>query len=131
MTNRSQAFRQAVLFIEQKDSESLHQLLGKYSDLLHNSEVVISDQPLIHHTLSYANFSGDEPDFWSTPECADILKRHGAVIDAKFCLRALSTADFPMIEWLRQENELPVCLRVVAALGQTKEIKNRGWVGNR
>ena len=29
-----------------------------------------------------------------------------------------------MIEWLRQENELPVCLRVVAALGQTKEIKN-------
>ena len=124
MTNRSQAFRKAVLFIEQKDSESLNQLLGKYSDLLHNSEVVISDQPLIHHTLSYANFSGDEPDFWSTPECADILKRHGAVIDAKFCLRALSTADFPMIEWLRQENELPVCLRVVAALGQTKKIKN-------
>ena len=124
MTNRSQAFRQAVLFIEQKDSESLHQLLGKYSDLLHNSEVVISDQPLIHHTLSYANFSGDEPDFWSTPECADILTRHGAVIDAKFCLRALSTADFPMIEWLRQENELPACLRVVASLGQTKELKN-------
>lgn len=98
MTNISQAFRQAVLFIDQKDSESLNQLLGKYSDLLHNYEVATSDQPLIHHTLSYANFLGDEPDFWLTLECADILKKHGAVINAKFCLKALSTADFPMIE---------------------------------
>ena len=123
MTNPSQVLRQAVSFIEQKDSKSLNQLLEKYSDLLHYSESDASDQPLIHHTLSYANFSGDEPGSWSTPECADVLKKKGAVIDAEFCLRALSTADFPMVEWLNQENELSECLRVVAALGQTKELK--------
>ena len=72
-----------------------------------------SNQTLINHTLPYANFVGD------------VLWKNGALINTKFFLRALSTADLPMVEWLSQENELPECIRGLAALDKTRELK--GW----
>ena len=54
-------------------------------------------QRLIHHTLSYANFAGDDPSFWSTPECADVLLENGALVDAKFT-SGFSTQ--PIHQWL-------------------------------
>lgn len=125
MTNISQIFEQAVSFIQQKDPKSLNLLIQKNPQLLQYSDSDASNQTLIHHTLSYANFAGDDPSLWSTPECADVLWKNGALIDTKFVLRALSTADLPMVEWLSRENELPGCIRGFAALDKTRELK--GW----
>ena len=124
MTNISQIFEQAVSFIQQKDPKALNQLLQKNPQLSEYSDSEASNQTLIHHTLSYANFAGDAPSLWSTPECTDVLWKNGVLIDTKFCLRALSTADLPMIEWLSRENELPECIRGLAALGKTRELKS-------
>jgi ankyrin repeat protein len=125
MTNISQIFEQAVSFIQQKDPKSLNLLIQKNPQLLQDSDSDGSNQTLIHHTLSYANFAGDDPSLWSTPECADVLWKNGALIDTKFVLRALSTADLPMVEWLSRKNELPGCIRGFAALDKTRELK--GW----
>jgi len=129
MTKISQVSQKAILFIEQKDPKSLNLLLKKHPQLLRFSESNDSNQTLIHHTLSYANFSGDNPGIWSTPECADVLRKNGALVDASFSLRALSTADLPMVEWLSQEKELPECIRSLAALGNRRELKD--WLVNR
>ena len=125
MTNISQIFEQAVSFIQQKKPKALNLLIQKNPQLLQYSDSDASNQTLIHHTLPYANFVGDDPSLWSTPECADVLWKNGALINTKFFLRALSTADLPMVEWLSQENELPECIRGLAALDKTRELK--GW----
>ena len=125
MTNISQIFEQAVSFIQQKKPKALNLLIQKNPQLLQYSDSDASNQTLIHHTLPYANFVGDDPSLWSTPECADVLWKNGALINTKFFLRALSTADLPMVEWLSRENELPECIRGFAALDKTRELK--GW----
>ena len=86
MTNISQIFEQAVSFIQQKDPKSLNLLIQKNPQLLQYSDSDASNQTLIHHTLSYASFAGDDPSLWSTPECADVLWKNGALIDTKFFL---------------------------------------------
>ncbi len=129
MTNISQIFEQAVSFIQQKDPKSLNLLIQKNPQLLQYSDSDASNQTLIHHTLSYANFAGDDPSLWSTPECAGVLWKNGSLIDTKFFLRALSTADLPMVEWLSREKELPECIRSLAALGNKRELKD--WLVNR
>ena len=72
MTNISQIFEQAVSFIQQKDPKALNLLLQK-KQLSEYSDSDVSNQTLLYHTLSYANFAGDGPSLWSTPECADVL----------------------------------------------------------
>ncbi len=84
ITNTSQIFEQGVEFIQQKDPQSLNILLQTHCQLSRCSDPKDPSQRLIHHTLSYANFAGDDPSFWSTPECADVLLENGALVDAKF-----------------------------------------------
>ena len=100
MTNISQIFEQAVSFIQQKDPKALNLFPSKNPQLSEYSDLDVSNQTPIHQTLTYANFAGDAPFLWSTPECADVPWKNGVLIDTRFCLRALSTADLPMIDRL-------------------------------
>ena len=98
MIDTTQIFEQAVEFIQRTDPQALNILLQTHCQLSRCPDPNDPSQKLIHHTLSYANFAGDDPSFWSTPECADVLLENGALVDTKFYLWALNTADLPMIK---------------------------------
>ncbi|SVC87845.1 uncharacterized protein METZ01_LOCUS340699, partial [marine metagenome] len=114
MTGTTQIFEQGVEFIQRKDPQALNILLQTHCQLSRCPDPNDPSQKLIHHTLSYANFAGDDPSFWSTPECADVLLENGALVDTKFYLRALNTADLPMIKLLSHKFMLPLNMRTMA-----------------
>ena len=124
MIDTTQIFEQAVEFIQRKDPQALNILLQTHCQLSRCPDPNDPSQKLIHHTLSYANFAGDDPSFWSTPECADVLLENGALVDTKFYLRALNTADLPMIKLLSHKFMLPLNMRTMAALSKSKDLED-------
>ncbi|MBD70301.1 hypothetical protein CMK21_09265 [Candidatus Poribacteria bacterium] len=122
MTDTTKIFEQGVEFIQRKDPQALNILLQTHCQLSRCPDPNDPSQKLIHHTLSYANFAGDDPSFWSTPECADVLLENGALVDPKFYLRALNTADLPMIKLLSHKFMLPTNMRTMAVLGKSRDL---------
>ena len=118
-----QLFKQAENCIARKDASALNQLLTEHPELVTFPNPDDRSQTLLHHTLSYANFVGDKPEFWSTLECAETLINHGAQVEASFCTRAIHTADVPMVDMIHLHGKLPPCLRTSATIGKVREIK--------
>ena len=84
MIDTTQIFEQTVEFIQRTDPQALNILLQTHCQLSRYPDPNDPSQKLIPHTLSYANFAGDDPSFWSTQECADLLLENGALVDTKF-----------------------------------------------
>ena len=108
MIDTTQIFEHGIELIQRKDPKSLNILLQTHCQLSRCPDPKNPTQRLIHHTLSYANFAGDDPSFWSTPECAEVLLENGALVNTTFYLRALNTADLPMITLLSRKFMLPL-----------------------
>ena len=124
MIDTTQIFEHGIELIQRKDPKSLNRLLQTHCQLSRCPDPKNPTQRLIHHTLSYANFAGDDPSFWSTPECAEALLENGALVNTTFYLRALNTADLPMIKLLSRKFTLPLNMRTMAVLGESRDLED-------
>ena len=97
MDEEKQLFKHAEDCIARQDAAALDQMLTEHPELVTFPNPEDRSQTLLHRTLSYANFVGDEPEFWSRLECAETLIHHGAQVEASFvCVPFIPQ----MFQWL-------------------------------
>jgi len=114
-------FRAASEAIGDKDPERLRQLLAEVPDLLDYRH---SDgDRLIDRCMSYANFCGDYPDFWTSTPCAEVLLDAGLAFEPSMARRALMTDDTGMVQMFLRRGPLERNLRFLAAAGELAEIE--------
>ena len=116
-------FLEASTAIREKKPEQLEQLLTAHPALatLEHGH----DGSLLEQTLSYANWCGDDPEFWTCTACAKLLLEAGSEVSPYAYLRALTTGDRPSFDLFYESGKLPRCLRLDAAAGRLELVQER------
>ena len=114
-------FQAACEAISNKDPERLRQLLAEIPELLDYRH---SDGGrLIDLCMSYANYCGDNPGYWTSTPCAEVLLDAGLIFEQSMARRALMTADTCMVRMFLRRGPLEHNLRFLAAAGELAEIE--------
>ena len=114
-------FQAASEAISNKDPERLQLLLAEVPELVDYRHR--DGDRLIDLCMSYANFCGEDPGYWTSTPCAEVLLDAGLVFEQSMARRALMTADTAMVQMFLLRGPLERNLRVLAAAGELAEIE--------
>lgn len=114
-------FQAASEAISNKDPERLRQLLAEVPELLDYRHG--DGDPLIDLCMSFANFCGADPGYWTSTPCAEVLLDAGLMFEQSMARHALMTADTGMVRMFLRRGPLQRNLRFLAAAGELAEIE--------
>ncbi len=115
-------YERGLEFIKQKDAKQLKKLVRRHPALVHET----SDRGglLIDACQSYANFAGEDPDFWTAVRCAGVLLDLGSELPDGAFARAMNTGSTTMVQLFVERGAVSLDLEVAAACGDLETVED-------